>query len=96
MTKQQLWTAILDAVGGILAIWIGTLVDEKTATMILATWAALQPVLIGILALISYDNKAKLEAESRNLEIRAAVSANLPDTVFGSNDEYRALMTEAK
>ena len=96
MTKQQLWTAILDAIGGVLAIWVGTLVPEQTAQMILATWAALQPVLIGILALISYDNKARLEAESRNLEIRAMLlGTDLPDTTIGGEDELKAMLTEA-
>ena len=74
MTKAQLIAAILDAIGAILGIWIGTLVDEATAQMIVATWVALQVPLLGILGLISYDNKAKLEAEIRRaeLEIRRA------------------------
>ena len=82
MTKQQLLTAILDAIGAILAIWIGTLVEQKTAEMILLTWAALQPVLLGILALISYDNKAKLDNEtarlnSENTEVARVAMARL-------------------
>jgi hypothetical protein len=79
MTKQ-LWTAILDTIGAILAIWVGTLVSEKMATMILATWAALQVVLVAFIATTAYTEKAKMEATSRaaeaNARIRVAMAYN--------------------
>lgn len=82
MTKQQLVTLILDAIGGILTIWIYTLVDEATAKMILATYAVIQPVLIGVLALISYDGKARMEATSRDMAILSQADPEVRQTLM--------------
>ena len=62
--------------------------------MIVATWAALQIPLLGILALISYDKKAKLEANSREALLAATVAARNMDAEL-NRDEWAALLTEA-
>jgi len=82
MTKQQLIAAILDAIGAILAIWIGSLVEQRIAEMIIATWVAIQVPLLGILALVSYDTKARLEASSRDLETLSKVEPGVRQSLL--------------
>ena len=70
--SRKFWVAMLDAFGAILALWIGTLVAEQTAVLIMGTWAAIQPVFITIIAAIAYEDKAAMEASSR-VEAAAAI-----------------------
>jgi hypothetical protein len=87
--SRKFWLAILDCVSAILALWIGTLVAEQTAILIMGTWAAIQPVFITIIAAIAYEDKAAMEAASR---IDVAVTASVTPPC---DDEAKALLTEA-
>jgi hypothetical protein len=86
--SRKFWLAILDCVSAILALWIGTLVAEQTAILIMGTWAAIQPVFITIIAAIAYEDKAAMEAASR-VEAAAAIITEPCD------DEAKAMLTEA-
>lgn len=63
--SRKFWLAILDAVAAILGLWIGTLVDETTAKLIMATWGALQPVFVTVIAAIAYEDKANMEMTAK-------------------------------
>ena len=73
--SRKFWLAVLDGLTAILGLWIGTLVSEETATLIIATWAALQPVFITVIGATAYEDKAKLEAASRTAAAKATVTA---------------------
>ncbi|MEN6507086.1 MAG: hypothetical protein ABFD92_21325 [Planctomycetaceae bacterium] len=61
LRSRKFWLAILDAIAAILGLWVGTLVDEATAKLIMATWAATQPVFVTVIAAIAYEDKANME-----------------------------------
>ena len=65
LRSRKFLLAVIDAIAGILGLWVGTLATQETATLIMATWGALQPVFIAVIAMIAYEDKAKLEAKSR-------------------------------
>ena len=75
--SRKFWLAILDCVSAILALWVGTLVAEETAKLIVLTWAAVQPVFITIIAAIAYEDKALVQSEAI---VRAAQAAAVPES----------------
>ena len=61
---------------GLLALWLGALASEKTATLVIATWGGLQPVFIAVIAGIAYEDKAKLQAASQDKGTQALMIAS--------------------
>lgn len=61
--SRKFWLAVLDAGGGIIALWVGAYVAEPTRNLILATWAALQPVFVAIIAAIAYEDAARARSQ---------------------------------
>jgi hypothetical protein len=56
------WLLVLDAIGGLLALWVGSFAAEKTYQLIMATWAILQPVFITAIAMIAVEDRATIIA----------------------------------
>jgi len=75
--SRAIWLAVIDATGAVLGLWLGAYASEQTATLIMATWAAIQPVLVVVIAKMAYEDKAKLEAASRDKETAAYAAASL-------------------
>jgi len=63
--SRKFWLAVVDAIAAILALWVGSYVEPKLAQLILATWAAFQPVLIVVIAAIAYEDKANVQASAK-------------------------------
>ena len=104
--SRKFWLAILDAVTGLLALWLGALASEKTATLVIATWGGLQPVFIAVIAGIAYEDKAKLQAASQDKETAALIASDALRRVEADvalskaecadvADEHAAELTEA-
>ena len=80
--SRKVWLAVVDAIAAILALWIGAYVEPKLAQLILATWAALQPVIIAVIVMIAVEDRGNVaaaakveEAEIRKLTTLAQVEA---------------------
>lgn len=70
--SRKVWIVIVDAVGGILGLWVSYLVaDIKLAALIMSTWALLQGVIYAVIRGIVDEDVAKLDAASRDLETKA-------------------------
>lgn len=63
--SRKFWLAVIDAVAAVLGLWVGSYVEPKLAQLILATWAAFQPVLIVVIAAIAYEDKANVQASAK-------------------------------
>ena len=63
--SRKFWLAVLDFLAGILALWVTALVPEPMRNLILATWAAFQPVLIVVILSITIEDKANIAASAK-------------------------------
>lgn len=74
--SRKVWLLIIDACTAILGLWIGALVEKELAVLIMATWGAIQPVLVAVVLMIAKEDTAKLEAASRDLETKTYAECN--------------------
>ena len=74
--SRKVWLAILDAIAAILALWLGALASEKMAVLIMATWAAIQPVILAVIISITAEDKARIVADGGIKEALAYEAGN--------------------
>ncbi len=98
--SRKVWIAIINAIAAILGLWVGYLASPDLAKLIMATWLAMQPVLLAVIMGITAEDNAKVAAASRDkatvAQLTAATQPCAPAAPEAElTDEQRALLTEA-
>ena len=84
---------ILDTLVSLALYFVGKYAPAGVFEDVKFVIAALQPVFVAVIIMIAYEDKAAMEAESRDYQTRLYESAPKPEPPE-DDDEVKALLTE--